>query len=112
MNSFKNWGRFQYSRAYGGSYTPKVGDILYIGVSTTDSNHVGIVTSVTSSTVTIIDGNSSNQVKRTTHSLTSSSIIGYGTPAYNSQTHNWQAYGARYRCSNCGMITSSIPGIS
>ena len=31
MTWFKNNGRWQYSRAFGGSYTPKRGDIIYFG---------------------------------------------------------------------------------
>ena len=106
MNFFKNSGRFKYSKQYGGTYTPKRGDIIYFGVSTTDTNHVGIIESVVGNTIHTIEGNASDQVMRRTYSTSNSTIVGYGTPAYGSSSHNLVAYGSMYKCSNCGMITS------
>lgn len=108
MQSFKNWSRFQYSPSYGGSYTPQSGDIIYLGVSTTDSTHVGIVKYLSGNNVIIVDGNSSDQVKTTTHSLSSSAIIGYGTPNYSLRAHDFTTSGAKVICKNCGFTTSSV----
>ena len=87
MNWFKNNGKWNYSRYFGGSYTPKRGDIIYFGDNPNnlnDSTHVGIVTGVDSSKVYTIEGNKSNKCKEYSYSLTSSYIFGYGTPSYTS----------------------------
>lgn len=82
MSTFKEWKRFYYSSAYGGSYTPKVGDIFFVGTSTTSSTHTGIVVGVSSSQITVVDGNYSDKVSKHTYSLTNSSLIGFANPAY------------------------------
>lgn len=108
MNSFKNWNKFKYSYANGGNYSPKSGDIIYFG-TTSDASHVGIVSSISGNTITTIEGNSSDQVRKKTYSLTNTSIIGYGTPAYATTTHSFVTYGAQYKCSRCGLVVSQIP---
>ncbi|MBQ7499639.1 MAG: InlB B-repeat-containing protein, partial [Clostridia bacterium] len=87
MNWFKNNGKWNYSKYFGGSYTPKRGDIIYFGDNANnlnDSTHVGIVTGVDSSKVYTVEGNKSNKCKEVSYSLSSSYIFGYGTPSYTS----------------------------
>ena len=50
-------------------YTPKPGDIVLVGTNGSSSvNHVGIVSSVSSSTISTIEGNCSNKVKQGSYS--------------------------------------------
>lgn len=88
MSKFKSWGRFYYSKTYGGSYTPKVGDIFFTGSSTSDSTHTGIVVGVSGSTITVVDGNYGDQVSSRTMSINNSSLIGFGNPVYASCSHS------------------------
>lgn len=81
MESFKNAGCFYYSSANGGDYTPKYGDIFFIGTKTS-SNHTGIVTSVSGSTITVVDGNWGDKVSEHTYKLTDSSLAGFASPSY------------------------------
>lgn len=84
----KNWfekrGLYKKSRAYGGNYVPKRGDIIFFSskYSQNDSTHVGIVTSVSGNAVSTIEGNTSNKVGRRSYSVASKYIIGYGVPEY------------------------------
>ena len=87
MNWFINNGRWKYSTAYGGSYTPKVGDIVYFGIKMSsgfDSTHVGIVYKVDSNNVYSLEGNSAAKVQTVSYKLSSPYVLGYGTPDYAS----------------------------
>ena len=44
--------------------------------------HTGIVVEVTSTIIVVVEGNSSNMVRKNTYSLTSAYIAGYGHPRY------------------------------
>ncbi len=77
----KERGTWHFSPANGGDYTPKRGDLIYFG-TTSDSNHVGIVRSVSSTKVYTIEGNSSNKVNQVSYSLSASGILGYSSPDY------------------------------
>lgn len=81
---FEKRGLYKKSRAYGGSYEPKRGDIIFFssGYKENDSTHVGIVTSLSGNAVSTIEGNTSNAVARRSYSVASKYIIGYGVPAY------------------------------
>ena len=66
-----------------GGSEPSPGDIVFFdwnGDGTSD--HVGIVESCDGATVRTIEGNSSDSCRRRSYSVTSSSILGYGTPMY------------------------------
>ena len=76
MRYFKNKGQFYTSN-------PKAGDQIFFGDSADSSSHTGIVEKVDSSKVYTIEGNSSDQVIRRTYTLSNSSILGYGRPAYD-----------------------------
>ncbi len=78
MDFFKAQGVWQ-----GRNYTPQSGDIIYFTSSSSNSGyHVGIVESVSGSTINTIEGNYSNKVARHSVTVGSSSIVGYGVPNY------------------------------
>ena len=87
MEWFKKNSRWEKSRAFGGSYVPKRGDIIFFSskYAENDSTHVGIVTSVSGNAVSTIEGNSSNKVRRRSYSVASKYIIGYGVPEYEKE---------------------------
>ena len=77
------------------SYTPLPGDLAFIcNNGGTTINHAGIVVSVTSSTITLIEGNYSDGVKSNRQYPRSSlrngnmRIVGFGIPAYKSNIAN------------------------
>lgn len=82
MKWFKDRGRYEKSKAYGGTYTPKRGDIVFYSSKRiqTDSTHVGYVVSVAEK-LKVIEGNKSDAVGYRTIALTDTYIIGYGRVA-------------------------------
>ena len=95
MQWFKNKSQWHYSAYFGGSYTPKRGDIVYFGSNPSnlnDSTHVGIVTGVSGSYLYTIEGNKSNKCTTVTYSLSSSYIFGYGTPSYTDTSSSEENY--------------------
>ncbi|MBQ2901855.1 MAG: CHAP domain-containing protein [Agathobacter sp.] len=90
MSTFKSWGRFYSSEAYNGNYTPKVGDIFFMGPNQWDSSHTGIVVGVSGSTITVVDGNCDNQVSKHPLSLSDTALLGFGNPVYASCSHSAQ----------------------
>lgn len=85
---FKQRNQFQYTDHYGGSgYIPKRGDIIYFtwdSVIDPPFGHVGIVMFTEGDNVITIEGNTNNNrcAIRTRNRL-SSTVLGYGTPAYD-----------------------------
>lgn len=78
-NWFKRQGRW-YPR---GKYTPVPGDIImYDWDASGDSDHVGLVETVTKNAVTTIEGNYSDMVKRRTILLSSKLIRGFCVPDF------------------------------
>lgn len=74
------------------SYVPKAGDILFYdwedngnGDNTGSPDHVGIVEKVDGNTITVIEGNYSNSVKRRTIAVNGKTIRGYGVPKYDAE---------------------------
>lgn len=74
------------------AYVPKAGDILFYdwqdsgtGDNTGSSDHVGIVEKVVGDTITIIEGNYSNSVKRRNLRVNGKTIRGYGVPKYDAE---------------------------
>lgn len=72
------------------AYVPKPGDVIFYdwddngrGDNTGGSDHVGIVEKVVGSTITVIEGNYSNAVKRRNLSVNGRYIRGYGVPKYD-----------------------------
>lgn len=71
------------------SYVPDTGDVIFYdwqdsgsGDNTGHADHVGIVESVSGSTITVIEGNYSSSVKRRTLQVNSKYIRGFGLPKY------------------------------
>lgn len=74
------------------SFTPLPGDILFYdwddngkGDNKGHSDHVGIVEKVNGDTITVIEGNYSNSVKRRTLKVNGKGIRGYGVPKYDAE---------------------------
>lgn len=72
--------------------TPNPGDILFYdweddgkGDNTGRSDHVGIVEKVEGNTITVIEGNYSNSVKRRTLAVNGKYIRGYAVPKYDAE---------------------------
>ena len=86
---YKNRGRYHTRTS---DYTPKKGDLVFFDWSGNGSSqHVGIVKSVSGSTVNTIEGNCSGKVKEKTYTSSGSkpyanisSIMGYGAPDWAS----------------------------
>lgn len=62
--------------------TPKYGDQVFFQQNGA-LVHTGLVVGVTSSTVTVVEGNKSNMVQKITYSRSNSYIAGYGHPNYD-----------------------------
>ena len=85
---FKKLGSWQENDAY----VPSPGDYIFydwqdsgVGDNTGAADHVGIVEKVTGNTITVIEGNYSNAVKRRTLAVNGRYIRGYGVPDYASK---------------------------
>ena len=61
---------------------PKAGDQVFFYVGGT-IGHTGIVVEVSDSSITVVEGNSSDRVQKLTYSRSSGSIAGYGHPWYD-----------------------------
>ncbi|MGP3965453.1 FG-GAP-like repeat-containing protein [Nonomuraea sp. 3N208] len=81
-SSFKDYGTTHgtwHTRASG--YTPLPGDaVVFDWDQSGDIDHVGIVTSANSSTITTIEGNSSDQTRAKSYSRGDVDIVGYSAP--------------------------------
>ena len=85
---FKQLGSWQENDAY----VPSPGDYIFYdwddngsGDCTGSADHVGIVEKVSGKTITVIEGNYSNAVKRRTITVNGKNIRGYGVPKYSSK---------------------------
>ncbi|MDL2301113.1 LysM peptidoglycan-binding domain-containing protein [Lachnospiraceae bacterium OttesenSCG-928-D06] len=74
------------------AYTPKVGDIILydwqdsgVGDNAGGADHIGIVVSVTGSTIKVIEGNISNAVGYRNIAVNGKYIRGYVTPKYSAK---------------------------
>lgn len=74
------------------SITPNPGDIIFydwedngVGDNTGSANHTGIVEKVVGGTITVIEGNYGNAVKRRTLKVNGKYIRGYGMPKYDAE---------------------------
>lgn len=74
------------------SRTPKAGDIIFYdwedsgsGDNKGTANHVGIVEKVSSGTITVIEGNYNEVVKRRNIKVNGKYIRGYGVPKYDAE---------------------------
>ncbi len=121
MQWFQNNGKWQWSRAVNGNtYQPKRGDIIYFRTNVnqvTDSTHVGIIYNANSSTIYTIEGNASNKCQTKSYSISSTYILGYGTPAYSDNSGGGStSTGASglgtYRITATSLTMRSGPGTS
>ena len=117
---FKKLGAWQENDAY----TPEPGDYIFYNwddganYATTDltasADHVGIVTAVSGSTFTVIEGNKSNAVGYRTMKINGKYIRGFGTPDYAGKatetggTTNGSAGGATIHTVKSGDTLSKI----
>lgn len=81
---FKNKKRWKVND---GTFIPQYGDVVFYDWNGNGkAQHVGIITNVTAGTsnitLTVIEGNYSNQVKNRTVKLDSKQIIGFGLPRF------------------------------
>ncbi len=65
--------------------TPKVGDQVFFQQGGA-LVHTGIVVGVSGSTITCVEGNASNMVKKTSYSLANTYVAGFGHPKYTEET--------------------------
>lgn len=78
VNWFKGKGQWQDR-----NYEPQAGDIIFFDWGNDGSiDHVGIVEKCENGTVYTVEGNSGDACKQQSYSVGSSSIYGYGLPAY------------------------------
>lgn len=80
--------------------TPKLGDQVFFqqGGSLV---HTGLVVGVTSSNITVIEGNRNNQVMEQTYSRSNSYVSGFGHPKYDGVSNDpWVKDGGEYRYRN------------
>lgn len=95
MQWFQAQKRWYNSKYFGGTYTPKKGDIVFYcdaGVQSY-SSHVGIVIGVNGNYLDVIEGNSTNAsvcefTNNSSRTLSSSYVIGYGHPKYSTTAQN------------------------
>ncbi len=95
MQWFQSQKRWYNSKYFGGSYTPKKGDIVFYcdaGVQSY-SSHVGIVLGVNGNYLHVIEGNSTNSsvceyTDNSARTLSNSYVIGYGHPKYYTSPKN------------------------
>lgn len=72
----------QYFNAHGQFHksAPQTGDQIFFGTGWDNVYHTGLVVAVSGSTVTTIEGNTSDMVAKRQYSVNSSKIFGYGRP--------------------------------
>lgn len=124
---FKSQKRWYDSKYFGGSYTPKKGDIVFYSDSgnQSDPSHVGLVAGLNGNYLDVIEGNATNSsvceyTTSSSRSLSSSYVIGYGHPNYSTQpveeptTHEvWQVsvgtLNMRKSASTSATIVARVP---
>lgn len=81
------------------NYKPSAGDIIFydwddsgVGNNKGTPDHVGIVEKVSGSTITVIEGNYSNAVKRRTLKVNGRYIRGYALPKYDVEAKDIKIY--------------------
>ncbi len=111
-NTFAQKGRFYLSQSQGGSTAPMAGDIFFEGTSANGVQHVGIITSVDSNNIYVVDGNCDNKVNSHAISRTASNFVGFARPQYASTSHSsgtsWYSNASYHwhQCANCSEAMS------
>ena len=99
---FKSQGLYHLSKSYGGTYTPKTGDIVFFTSITSSQRsannicHVGLVVAATSSYVTCIEGNCPDRVRKLDRGYTNY-IVGFATPKYEGIDLNAPSNGSTFK---------------
>ncbi|MCD8353572.1 MAG: CHAP domain-containing protein [Clostridiales bacterium] len=63
----------------GSDYTPAAGDLVFFDTNKDGkADHVGVVTAVTETNLTAVEGDSNDKVEKNDYKLTDSTILGYG----------------------------------
>lgn len=85
ISKFKNRGAWNEDDAY----VPKPGDFIFYdwddsgyGNNKSEADHVGLVEKVSGNTISVIEGNTGNAVKRLQRTVNGKNIRGYGVPKY------------------------------
>lgn len=106
MNTFKNKGCF-YARS--ATYVPSVGDLFFVGTDPNLSTHTGIVTSVSSTSFTVVDGNYSDKVSTHSYALTNTTILGFAHPSYTHSNYTYKYNNVSHwkACTSCGSALAS-----
>lgn len=96
------------------SYTPAAGDVIFYdwddsgsGDNTGSPDHVGIVVSVSGSTVKVIEGNKSDAVQYRTIAVNGRYIRGYGLPNYASKATKSSSSGTSGSTASTGTSSGS-----
>jgi len=96
MSKYQNGQNGCTAYKFGSGYMPRPGDLIFVGYKGNSgyTNHVGMVVSVTDTTINTIEGNYNNKVSRSSYSLStglrtgsgSRAIVYFGVPAYTNDT--------------------------
>lgn len=89
QNAFISKKLYVSSISQGSTYIPQPGDLVFFANSSSKDapDHIGIVEKATNEKITVIEGNYSDKVARTTYKVDSKKIVGFATPDYlNSRT--------------------------
>ncbi|MBQ6455941.1 MAG: CHAP domain-containing protein [Mogibacterium sp.] len=107
-DSYRKQKRFYYGKAYGGSYTPVEGDLIFFDWAYNGRNglsdHIGIVLYTKAGKVYTIEGNSSNSVRCKSYPLDSYDVYGFAHPKYCTTHTPGKTEKGVYTgmCKNCG----------
>ena len=84
QNAFISKKLYVNSISQGSTYIPQPGDLVFFAHSSSKDapDHIGIVEKSTNEKITVIEGNFSNKVARTSYKTDSKLIIGFATPDY------------------------------
>lgn len=99
---FKSQGLYYVSSSFGGTYSPKQGDLIFFTStspgdrSQNNITHIGIVVDATSSYVTCVEGNCPDRVRKIDRQYTSY-IAGYATPKYTGVSTGTQTPSTTYK---------------
>lgn len=69
---------------------PRPGDQIFFSYSAGEYSHTGIVVDVNGTTITTIEGNTSDSVGRRTYETSNHTIAGYGTPNWDLAVEPWE----------------------
>lgn len=69
---------------------PRPGDQIFFSYSAGEYSHTGIVVDVNGTTITTIEGNTSDSVGRRTYETSNRTIAGYGTPNWELAVEPWE----------------------